>query len=258
MRVTMATSPGHVGRDNEDFVGAVPASVVLLDGAGIPGAEQLCRHGVAWYAHSLGAAVLGRLSRGPGVDLVGALAESIDEVTGRHRGTCDVADPSSPQATVAMVRVTDGRLDHLVLGDSYVVLAGVRPVVLADPRELDVRAAVIAEHDDLAARIDAFRARRNRPGGYWIAKDDPAAAAEAVTGSVPLASLDDVAVLSNGVRRLVDPYGVLGWAGLMERLRAGGPDDVLSRLRAVEPHPDGAPDDATVAYCALRSATPPA
>jgi hypothetical protein len=231
---------------------------VLLDGAGIQGAEPICSHGVAWYAHSLGAAVLGRLSRAPRADLAGALADSIDEVTGRHRGTCDVTDPSSPQATVAIVRVAEGRIDHLVLADSYVVLAGAPVVVITDPRELDVRSAVMAEHADRLARIDAFRARRNRPGGYWIAKDDPAAAAEAVTGSVELDPVSAVAVLSNGVRRLVDPYAVVGWSGLMEQLRTSGPDDVLRRLRAVESGPDADHDDATVAYCDLgRQPAPP-
>lgn len=41
-------------------------------------------------------------------------------------------------------------------------------------------------------------ARRNQPGGYWIAKDDPHAAEEAVTGGRPLQDLDSVALLSNG------------------------------------------------------------
>ena len=42
--------------------------------------------------------------------------------------------------------------------------------------------------------IDALRARRNHPGGYWIAKDDPDAAMQAVTGSVPLGQLNGAAL----------------------------------------------------------------
>ncbi len=61
MSVAMATSPGQVGRPNEDFIGAVPDAVVLLDGAGIPGTEDICRHGVAWYAQTLVATLLARL-----------------------------------------------------------------------------------------------------------------------------------------------------------------------------------------------------
>ncbi|MFD5113455.1 hypothetical protein ACFWNG_14215 [Streptomyces sp. NPDC058391] len=60
------------------------------------------------------------------------LAEAIEQVTDNHRDTCDVADPISPSATVAILR-----------------------------------------------------ANRNRPGGFWVAKDDPRAADEAITGSCP-------------------------------------------------------------------------
>lgn len=67
--VMMATSAGHAGRSNEDFVGAVPAAAVLLDGAGIPGAESICHHGVAWYTHRLGGALLGLLLPGMPSDI---------------------------------------------------------------------------------------------------------------------------------------------------------------------------------------------
>lgn len=54
MRVTIASAPARAGRLNEDFVGATSTAVVLVDGAGVPGAESVCRHGVAWYATRLG------------------------------------------------------------------------------------------------------------------------------------------------------------------------------------------------------------
>jgi hypothetical protein len=81
----MATSAGHAGRPNEDFVGAVPGAAVLLDGAGIPGTESICRHGVAWYTHRLGGALLGRLSRADGQDLSAILAATLDEIAADHR-----------------------------------------------------------------------------------------------------------------------------------------------------------------------------
>ncbi len=100
----MATNPGHA-RPNEDFVGAVPGAVVLLDGAGIPGTEQICHHGVAWYAHTLGGVLLTRLARQRTSGLVEALATSIEHVAHQHRDTCDISHPSSPQATVALLRL---------------------------------------------------------------------------------------------------------------------------------------------------------
>jgi hypothetical protein len=270
MRVAMATSPGHLGRPNEDFVGAVPGAVALLDGAGIPGTESICRHGVAWYSHTLGATILGRLSRELGTDLVAALADSIEEVSGRHRHTCDIADPSSPQSTVAIIRFGQARVDFLVLADVYVVLdsSDADPHVVTDPREVSVRSECSSvlrglptatpeyERARLAV-IDALRARRNQPGGYWIAKDDPHAATQAVTGSVPLAHLGGAALLSNGASRIVDPYRLAQWPAVLDLMRTTGAEEILRRVRDAETEarvggsvPDTRlPDDATVAYC---------
>jgi hypothetical protein len=103
MHVSMATSAGQPGRPNEDFAGAVPRAVVLLDRAGILGTEAICCHGVAWYTHRLGGALLARLSRDEGRDLAAILADGIEEISADHRSTCDITNPSSPQATVAIV-----------------------------------------------------------------------------------------------------------------------------------------------------------
>jgi hypothetical protein len=173
MQVAMATSPGHLGRPNEDFVGAVPGAVVLLDGAGIRGTEAICRHGVAWYSHTLGAALLARMAYDGGTDLVAALADSIEQVAALHRHTCDIANPSSPQATVAMIRFDEDHTEFLVLADIFVVLAlsHAEPQVVTDPREVDVRsectlplrglpAGTLEYERELRSVIDALRARR--------------------------------------------------------------------------------------------------
>jgi hypothetical protein len=264
----MVTSPGHE-RPNEDFVGAVPSGVVLLDGAGVPGAEALCRHGTAWYSHTLGATLLGALSRTPVVSLVSALADSIEFVALQHRDTCDLLHPNSPPASVAIVRVARDRVDHLVLGDIFVVLDNPASgsQVITDSREVDVRGECTAalqglspgspEYEQLLPGVvDAFRARRNQPGGYWIAKDDPAVASQAVTGSTALAGLTGVALLSNGASRFVDPYGVGTWGDVVGLLRTRGPDELLRQVRGVEasasgagaPPEAGSPDDVSVAY----------
>jgi Protein phosphatase 2C len=280
MRVEMATRSGHVGRPNEDFVGAASGLVVLLDGAGIPDTEEICHHGVAWYSHTLGATLLARLSLGAGTSqatalttaLTTALADSIEQVAAQHRHSCDLANPSSPQATVAMVRFDGDRADYLVLADTFVVLGPLtgEPEVVTDPREVSVRRECTAPLDGLRpgtpdyertrpSVVDAFRARRNQPGGYWIAKDDARAAAEAVVGGVSLRELDSATLLSNGASRIVDPYQLATWPAVLELLRTGGPDALLGRIRRAESDAGAAgslpgfqsPDDATVAHCAL-------
>lgn len=262
----MATSAGQPGRPNEDFIGAVPGAAVLLDGAGIPGTESICSHGVAWYTHRLGGALLGRLSRDSGQDLVATLATAIDEIAADHRGTCDITNPSSPQATVVVARVSRGFMDYLLLADSFLVLdhAGDGPQVLTDEREVATRRACLAPLDGVASGtpdydriwescIGALQARRNQPGGYWIAKDDPHAAEEAVSGSYPLRDLDSVALLSNGASRIVSPYGLTDWRGVLELLATSGPAEIIRRVRQAEAGSFGGPnatvpDDATVAH----------
>jgi hypothetical protein len=270
MKVVMASSPGHLGQPNEDFVGAVPGTVVLLDGAGIPGTESICRHGVAWYSHTLGATLLGQLSCEPGTDLAAALADSIEQVAGQHRHTCDIANPSSPQATVAIVRFGEHRADFLVLADAFVLLdsSNSGPLVVTDPREVNVRRDCLsvlhglrsgtAEYERVwSSVIDALRARRNQRGGYWIAKDDPRVAVQAVTGNIALERLNGAALLSNGASRAVDPYHLMEWPAVLELMRTSGPEAILRGVREAETAARATgsvadthlPDDATVAYC---------
>jgi len=267
VRVSMATSAGKAGQANEDFFGAVPGAAVLLDGAGIPGTESICSHGVAWYTHRLGGALLGRLSRDDGRSLAAILAAAIGELGAAHRDTCDIANPSSPQATVAMVRARPGRLDYLLLADSYVVVdrSADGPLILTDEREVTARRHCAApldgvppgtpEYDRIRdACVAELRARRNQPGGYWIAKDDPRAAEEAVSGDRPLADVASVALLSNGASRIVSPYGLTDWPGVLGLLGTDGPAEIIRRVRQAEAGVDGdatgrVPDDATVAHC---------
>ncbi|MEV0650139.1 hypothetical protein AB0I28_33260 [Phytomonospora sp. NPDC050363] len=244
------------GRVNEDYTGALPTAAVLVDGAGIPGGERVCSHGVAWYAHRLGGSLLGLLTLGG--DLPSVLAGAIDEVTNAHRGTCDVADPISPSASVAMLRVRDGVAEHLVLGDSFVLLdrIGREALVVTDPREVVIARAfqtrlvgVPAGGDEYRRIIGELRANRNRPGGFWLAKDDPGAAGEAITGSCPPAELNSATLLSNGASRIVDRFGLVDWPGLPALLGSAGPAEIVRLVRDAEAREKVAADDATIAHC---------
>ena len=188
-----------------------------------------------------------------------ALGDAIEAVTAMHRGTCSVTDPSSPQASIAVLRLAGNRADYLVLGDCYVIAESAPPVVITDAREVAVRESATLSlkhlapgtpgHDrELHRAIEEQRAQRNRPGGYWIAKDDPAAAHESIVGDIDLESVACLAVLSNGAARLVDAYRVVDWSGLFDMLHAGGPANALHRLRKTESHNAATPDDATIAF----------
>ncbi|MFC6018456.1 hypothetical protein ACFP2T_19880 [Plantactinospora solaniradicis] len=248
----------RTGRVNEDFTGAVPTAAVLIDGAGIPGAESICRHGVAWYASRLGGSLLGLLSLVRDRSLSALLADAIEQVTGDHRDTCDVADPISPSATVAILRLSDGLVEHLVLGDSVLVLdrADGAPLVVSDPREVVISrsyqaalGATVEGGDEYHRLLRELRANRNRPGGFWVAKDDPGAADEAITGSCPVSELTGAVLLSNGASRIVDRFRLADWPGVMAVLASSGPAEIIRRVRQAEARHAVPADDATIAHC---------
>ncbi|TKK90243.1 hypothetical protein FDA94_06610 [Herbidospora galbida] len=254
----MASVAARPGRLNEDFTGATPTAAVVVDGAGIPGAEPTCRHGVAWYATTLGGGLLALLSLAPGSSLPALLAEAITRVTDVHRHTCDVTSPISPSAAVAIVRVSGDGLDHLVLGDAVIVLdrPGGPPIVTTDPREVAIGriyearlAAITPGSDEHRRLLGELRAHRNRPGGFWVARDDPRAADEAVTGRHPIADLSAAALLSNGAGRIVDRFELTDWPGTLAFLASAGPGAVIDQVRQAERRHAAEPDDATIAYC---------
>ncbi|MEV1289724.1 protein phosphatase 2C domain-containing protein [Micromonospora sp. NPDC049679] len=269
MRVTMATSAADPDRPNEDFAAALPHAVVLLDGAGIP-VHDSCSHGVAWYTRRLGGALVTHLSGDDGRSLAALLAASISDVSLAHRDTCDVDSPHSPSATVIVFRCHGDRADYLVLADSVLVLDQVDggPTVICDDRAGEIgaryRAAMRAaahgtpEHDGAHLDcVEAVRAHRNQPDGFWVAAADPGAASEALTGSRPVRELRGVALLSDGASRIVDRFGLADWPDLIAVLDGDGPGEVVRRVRAAERSDRQGRlwprakiyDDATVAYC---------
>jgi Protein phosphatase 2C len=268
--VAFASIPAKPNQPNEDFIASTSDAVVLLDGAGTPlGSESGCVHGVAWFVRQLGSALLSSMTRDEDSDLGGCLAASIAEVRSQHAGTCDLAHPGSPSATVVAIKVRERALDYLVLADSVLVLdlsTGLR--VVTDDHEAQIGRQFRAQMDawpngtpehERAQReyVESLRAHRNRPGGFWVASTDPEAAAQALTGSVPRAQVRTAAVLSDGASRLVDRFGLATWEDALKTLDTLGPRELLRQVReAEESDPDGtrwprgkAHDDATVVHC---------
>ncbi|GAA2750926.1 protein phosphatase 2C domain-containing protein [Kitasatospora cinereorecta] len=270
----IASEPARPGRGNEDFVGAAPGVVVLLDGAGTPdGAESGCDHGVAWFSARLGVELLARAVREPDRALTDCLADAVAATAEAHGGGCDLGHPGTPSATVVAVRVAAEVLEYLVLADSVLVLdhvGGVPPVAITDEREavvggplrggLDRLDAGTPEHAAaLLGYVAAMRGRRNRADGFWVAAADPAAAYAALTGSVPLADVTGFALLSDGASRLVDTFALADWTGVLALLRERGPAALIAEVRRAEAadplgraHPRGkAQDDATAVLVRL-------
>ncbi|MDH6136328.1 hypothetical protein P3T37_005753 [Kitasatospora sp. MAA4] len=274
MRIEIATEPARPDRPNEDFVAASPNAVVLLDGSGTPaGSDSGCVHGVAWYASRLGVNLLATITNQPGQPLVDCLADAITQTAELHADTCDLAHPGTPSATVVAVRLTETDVEYLVLADSTLVLEpadGQGPVPVTDDREAQVGAALrqlmdaqptgsTAHTDAHRAYVEAMRAHRNQPGGFWVAAADPAAAREALTGSIPRADLTGFTLLSDGATRLVDRFALADWSQALTLIRDHGPAELIRQVRAAEhDDPDGkrwprgkAHDDTAVATITL-------
>ncbi len=225
----MATDPGSPGWPNEDYACVAPGAAVLLDGATtVPrDADIGCVHGVAWYARSLGTALLAAITAQPRIPLTQGLADAIAQVRDRHAGICDLSVRRTPAATVTAVRAEPGGVAYLALSDS----------------------SVVADFDD--GRPPEVITDTHRAAGA-----DPAAAYAAATGLLPAVGVRGVALLSDGATRVVDRYGVLTWTDAIDVVRDQGPEALIGQVRAAEAaDPDGErwprhklSDDATIIY----------
>jgi len=229
MRLMLATDTGTPGWPNEDFAAAAPGAAVLLDGATtVPRtADTGCLHGVAWYACTLGTALLAGITADPQVPLAGALADAIAQVRDLHRDSCDLTSPITPAATVTAVRAEPGGIGYLALSDSSIAADyadGRPPLVVTD---------------------------RHRG-----AKASPDAARHATTGTLPRDGLRGVALLSDGATRVTDLFHLLAWPALIDVARDHGPAELIRQVRAAEDSDrdcerwprDKPMDDATVVY----------
>ncbi|WP_242613880.1 protein phosphatase 2C domain-containing protein [Actinomadura roseirufa] len=213
------------GGENEDFVAAGPGWVVLLDGATAPpGVDSGCRHDPAWLARGIGGRLAALLAPEDGRPLPGLVAEAIEATAAAHAGTCDLANPDSPSATVSLLRRRDEVVEWFVLADSPILLDAGKVRVVRDDRV-----------DHLPSyTVEAVRAARNSPGGFWVAAADPGAAFQGLTGEVPVRGLRRAAVLSDGASRLVERFGRMGWDDLLGLLDEHGPRELVRRTREAE------------------------
>jgi hypothetical protein len=266
VRAAFATEAGNPDKLNEDWALVSPGLAVVLDGA-TARTETGCVHGVAWFAHQLGGAIIAAAAL-RATNLAGCLATAIDRVASLHP-QCDLTNPGTPSAAVGIVRIVGDSLQYLVLSDIFVCLAlhSGEQRVITDHRVSETAKAARATAAQLPIgspeQVDALRqmkraelAARNKPGGYWVAANDPAAAEEAITGSVPLHDITDLAVMTDGAARIIEPFGLMDWPGVFEVLRSQGPASLIRRVRGVElGDPDGKKwprnkrsDDATILH----------
>ncbi|MDP9847725.1 hypothetical protein [Streptosporangium lutulentum] len=246
MRLTLATEPAYPDRPNEDFIGATPDAVVLLDGAGTPAdLESGCSHGIAWYSHTLGSTLLAAVTQSAD-PLTTILAAGIKATASMHDFCCDLSHPGSPSATVVMLRRSADTLDWLVLADSVLVLdlLDADPMVICDQRQAltdnrhrgptNTTTGGSPEHlQALSHYMETTRTHRNVNGEFWVASVDPLAADQALTGTVPTDRVRATAILSDGASRLVDRFGLATWRQALDLLNDSGPEELTRHPRSL-------------------------
>lgn len=247
MRTRQASRRG-IGLDNEDRVGAGTDWAFVLDGATAPsGVTSGCRHDVSWLVDRLAEAL--RCALGTPMPLPDVLAVAIDRVRYAHGGGCDLANPDSPSATVALARRSEHGLDYLVLADSAVLFPQPDGTVRAVS---DDRVDRLPGGRPYSRRL--VRESRNSPGGFWVASTEPEAAYHAVLGT---ARANEFALMSDGCTRLVEYYGHT-WESVWRHLRTRGPHSLIDWVREEEGRNGVAlgklHDDATVLHSVFAPA----
>ncbi|MDI2126168.1 protein phosphatase 2C domain-containing protein [Yinghuangia seranimata] len=244
MQVTYISEamPGGV---NDDFVVAGERFVVVLDGA-TQLSESGCVHGVPWLVGRLGVRLAAGMVSEGGASLRAVLAGAIEGVCALHEATCDLAHPNSPSSTVAMLRQRGESVEYLVLCDSPIAVETV-----------DGKVQVVV--DDATSHLPGYTQEdlcrsRNQPGGFWVASTKVEAAEQALTGCLEAADVRRVALMTDGVSRLVERYGWT-WGRLMDLVEAEGPGAAVRAVREAEratapgTYRGKVHDDVTIALC---------
>ena len=233
--------PASSTLENEDAVACGDGVVVVVDGAGLPAELRAgCSHSVAWFARSVAETFHGHLTDRSS-SMRDALAETIAVVGNSHRASCRLAD-GSPSATVAAWRITGDQLEYLVLCDASVTLVDARggTVEVTDRRLAAVLEAAgkagsaTTAGDRRAARRAVVEDARNQDGGFWCVHHDPAAAAHAIEGRVPVGALSGVVACSDGGTRAYEVLGTHTLTDFAQSALRGDGSALVESIRQAE------------------------
>jgi hypothetical protein len=231
-RLHLATWPASLESKNEDSAIATPEMAIVVDGAGLPESMRKgCSHSVAWFSGALVSAFQHQLNE-LGASMRGALSAAITSVANSHEQTCDLTK-GSHSATLAACRIRGDNLEFIVLCDSRLHQI-VEPQVEAVLAEQFQSASKATREEILTVRGALLDKLRNKPGGYWCCHTDAAAANEAITGLVPLASLRGVILATDGAMRGFHELGIHTLDEIVQGAMSDAPTELLSQIRSAE------------------------
>lgn len=236
LTIEIAQLPGGNG-PSEDRVFVTPNAVIVLDGA--TQIRKLERDG-GWIAQQLGQRLADHLTREPEAPPVDVLERSLVDLVAAY----DLEPRSAPSTTVNMARLTNCKVDVLVLCDSPVAvqLTDRRIQVVRDDRLQNVLRSIQRPPGRRNMRDPAwqravaqFEARRNARGGFWVASADPQAAREAITRSFPLEDVVAVVSMTDGIAIGMDEYrSPPSWEEAITLATTVGPQTLVDLVHATE------------------------
>jgi hypothetical protein len=240
VQITYASVPAPQGA-NEDRFRAGSGWALVLDGAGrYPGRTGGCVHPVTWIVEHLADHTGQHLAGRPDAELRDVTRDAIRATMADHGPDCDLTDPLSPGAALAIVRARGDLVDWLVLGDCSVALDRVSssPLVVVDDR-VDHMTGPWTDAEVRTYDPDYVATVRNRPGGFWVAAAVPEAADHALTGTVHRGDVRRVLICSDGVTRLTERHGWT-WPAMFDLATRSGPEALVKAVRdadAADPDP---------------------
>jgi hypothetical protein len=232
-----------------DRVVVTPGAVIVLDGASAFGPAAV---NPATYADQLGNEIASAINASPAGPLAPILAAAITATA----TALNLLHDDGPSSTVAIARVNDSTADLLLLGDSYIAYhSDSTTTVITDDRldhlglpqarlyreRLSAGSGYGPAHTATLRELQVGqRARRNVPGGYWIASADPEVATHAITLTLPLASLEWIVLATDGAADTTRHLGLDDW-GIIARYGEDGLSALLQRCHEWEgtTDPDG-------------------
>jgi hypothetical protein len=246
MQVRIASRPAPDRDINEDYGFVAHGLVGVLDGVTeAPGRDNGCVHGTAWYVRRLGAHLSLINAASTALPLTDVLAAAIAATRTDHGGQCRLDEPSTPAATVCLLRHRGAEVDYLVLCDTTLVIERDNTIeIITDLRFRDTITRL--RKGDPAMNVATARNRQitpakwdhiNRDGGYWIAGSNPDAAHHAMTGTVKFDGDDGIrraALLTDGASSAVDTFAILDWPQLLDLLTIKGPLALIEQVRDAE------------------------
>jgi hypothetical protein len=248
-----AVSPGGAGGGDDRYgFDEAAGTAWVIDGATdvtdvrlFPEAES----DAAWYAEALSA----RLTTPPEPhdSAIGYLKAAITDVAHRAEETAradlsDLPRHMLPSAAGVWMRLrADGFLELLWLGDCIALVRPGRSGAVSVYGELDkidaetreVHASADETKDVRRKRMQVGRDRMNTAAGYKILSVHPEALDHAGTARLPVAPGGRVLLVSDGLFRLVAPYGLRTAEGLFDGAETIGLGGLLDELRSYERDP---------------------